>query len=82
MPTPIEIQAAAHMAVAELIGRKVADDEHLISSGVIDSLSILRLITSLEQKLSMRLSLDQVQPDDFDSVDLITETVLRVGKQR
>lgn len=82
MPSSIEIQAAAHTAIAELIGRKVADDESLISSGLIDSLSILRLVTSLEGKLSMRLSLDRVQPDDFDSVNLIAETVLRVGKER
>jgi acyl carrier protein len=82
LPTSIEIRAAARTAITELIGREVTDDESVVSSGLIDSLSILRLITSLEGKLGIGLSLDRVQPDDFDSVDLIAETVFRVGKTK
>jgi acyl carrier protein len=57
----------------------VDDDESLIVSGRIDSLSILKLIAKLEQKLGIAMPASQLQPEDFDNIDLIVETVERVG---
>jgi len=79
MPEIAAIHSAALEAVAELIGRKVRDGETLISSGLIDSLSILKLISKLEKKLGITIPTEALQPDDFDSVDLMVETVQRVG---
>ena len=62
-----------------MTGRKVSDDESLISSGLIDSLSILKLIAQLETSLSVTIPPDNLQPGDFESIDEITETVLRVA---
>jgi acyl carrier protein len=66
--------------VAEHVGRAVEDDEPLISSGMIDSLAIIRLIGALERKLGVKIPTERVQPDDFDSVDIILETVERIAK--
>jgi acyl carrier protein len=71
------IRLAAREVVSQLAGTRVADDEALVSSGLIDSLSILNLISKIEGKLGIRLKTSGLQPDDFDSIDLIAETVLR-----
>jgi acyl carrier protein len=65
--------------VTEIARQKVRDDELLVSSGIIDSLRVLTLISRLEDQLQMRIPTDQVQPEDFDSVDLILETIERVA---
>jgi acyl carrier protein len=77
MPDTETVRSAAREIVAEMIGGAVADDESLISSGRIDSLSILTLISKLEGKLGIRLKTSGLQPDDFDTIDLIAETVER-----
>ncbi|MGH9554553.1 MAG: phosphopantetheine-binding protein [Terriglobales bacterium] len=63
-----------------LIGREVSDQELLISSGAIDSLSILKLIGRLETTLGVAMPTESLQPEDFDSIELIVETVQRVVK--
>jgi acyl carrier protein len=66
-------------AVAELTKRSLRDDERIVSSGLIDSLSLLKLISLLERKLQIRIPTDRVQPEDFDSVEVILETLERTG---
>lgn len=77
MPDMDTVRKAAREAVRDMAGVMVSDEDTLISSGLIDSLSILNLISKLESKLGIRLKTEGLQPDDFDSIELITETVLR-----
>jgi acyl carrier protein len=65
-------------AVAEVAKRTVRDDQCVISTGIVDSLSLLQLIVLLEKKLQTRIPKEQVQPEDFDSVEIILETLGRV----
>jgi acyl carrier protein len=65
--------------VTEITRQKVRDDELLVSSGIIDSLRVLKLISRLEDQLQTHIPTDQVHPEDFDSVDLILETIERVA---
>jgi acyl carrier protein len=58
---------------------RVEDSDPLISSGLIDSLSILKLISRIEQRLGIKIPTGNLQPDDFESVDWIVDTVLRVA---
>ncbi|MEZ5356534.1 MAG: acyl carrier protein [Bryobacteraceae bacterium] len=74
------IAAAARAVVAEMTGAEVDGDEPLISSGRIDSLSILKLITKLEQRLNIRMPTEKLQPDDFETVDWIVDTVERTAE--
>ncbi|HEY3412183.1 MAG TPA: phosphopantetheine-binding protein [Armatimonadota bacterium] len=76
------IREAARAVVQSMTGALVADDEALISSGLIDSLSILKLIGQLEERLNIAIPAAQLQPDDFENVDWIVDTVGRVGKAR
>lgn len=77
-----QIREAARAVVAEMTGRTVKDQEAIISSGMIDSLSILKLIARLESRLSIHMPSDQLQPDDFENIDFIVETVERVSEPR
>jgi acyl carrier protein len=64
------------MAVAR---RAVRDDQCVVSTGIVDSLSLLNLIALLEKKLQIRIPTERVQPEDFDSVETILETLQRVA---
>jgi acyl carrier protein len=59
--------------------RAIRDDQCVISTGIVDSLSLLNLIALLEEKLQIRIPTEQVQPEDFDSVETILETLERVA---
>jgi acyl carrier protein len=72
-----ELLVAARSAAALIAKKKVGDDEPLVSSGLIDSLSVLRLIQELESRLHIRIPTELVQPDDFDTVNIILETIDR-----
>ncbi len=80
MLNPNQVRGAAQDTVAEMTGKRVKDSDSLISSGLIDSLSILKLISRLEAKLSVIIPAEDLQPDDFETVDYITETVIRVAR--
>lgn len=74
------IRNAARETASEIAGRPVSDGQRLISSGLIDSLSILKLIANLEKRLHIEIPAQGLQPDDFDDIQLITETVQRVAR--
>jgi acyl carrier protein len=79
MINPELVRTAARHVTTQLIGYQVPDTDPLVSSGLIDSLSVLDLIVGLEQQLSIRIIFDTLQPEDFDSIALIIETVSRVS---
>jgi len=70
---------AVREVVATITKKPIRDDQALVSSGLIDSLSVLTLIAALEKRLQIRIPTAQVQPDDFDSVLIIVETLARVS---
>ena len=79
----IDTQAARSVVretVAEMVGHRVGDSDPIVSSGLLDSLSVLKLITLLEEKLNVEIPPGNLQPDDFDNVDLIIETVQREAR--
>ena len=53
----------------------IADDTLLFSSGMLDSLSAVSLLFSLNDDLGITLSPLDVALDDFDSIELIVATV-------
>ena len=80
LPDSETIRAAARTAASELTGRAVKDSQKLVTSGLIDSLAVLKLISSLEKKLNIVIPPETLQPEDFDDVGLIVETIERVAK--
>jgi acyl carrier protein len=82
LPDPETIRSAARAAASELTGRSIKDSQKLVSSGLLDSLAVLKLISLLEKKLNIVIRPETLQPEDFDDVALIVETIERVGKAR
>jgi acyl carrier protein len=75
-----KVRAAARKVVEKQLGYSVADDDTLVSSGLIDSLSVVQLIAALEKELNVKLPAATLQPDDFDTIDYTVETVMRVAR--
>ncbi len=62
-----------------LEAQEVADDTLLFSSGMIDSFSLVSLITWLEEQYGFRMNPMDVNLDNLDSVELICGFVERVS---
>jgi acyl carrier protein len=62
----------------------VAVDENtpLVSSGVVDSMSLIDLLVKLEDLTHLRIPAGKVQPKDLDTVAKMFATARRVGKPR
>lgn len=71
------VRSAARQVTEQMIGSPIADDAPLVSSGLIDSLSVLELIARLEQRLQTTIPANHLQPEDFDTIELMVETVSR-----
>lgn len=82
MPGSSTIRIAAREAASKIVGRPIKEGQRLVTSGLIDSLSVLKLIGLLEKTLGVTIPPETLQPEDFDDVDLIVETVERVAKPR
>ncbi len=57
--------------------KTISMDEPLISSGVIDSLAMLKLIGFLEQELGLTIGDGEVAPENFETLRNILEFVER-----
>jgi acyl carrier protein len=54
---------------------EVSDDQSLMVSGIIDSLGIFRLVSFLEDTFRVRISDDEIVPENFQSIDEIEKFV-------
>lgn len=81
--TPEAEQMKAHIA---LLIRKpnlnIDENTPLVSSGLIDSMSLVDLLLKLEDLMHMRIPPGKVQPKDMDTIALMFATATRVGKPR
>jgi acyl carrier protein len=74
------VRARVRDVIAEMVGQRIQDSEPIVSSGLIDSLSVVNLITRLERNLNVTIPQANLQPDDFDTVDLIVDTLQREAR--
>ena len=54
---------------------ELLNDTPLISSGVLDSISILQLVDVIEKEFKIEFEAHEIDRDKFDSIDLIAELV-------
>ena len=57
--------------------RNISDDDNLLSSGVIDSLGVLEIVTFLQEKFSLEIEDDDLTPENFSSVRTISQFIER-----
>lgn len=63
-------------------GVTVDENTALVSSGLIDSMSLIDLLVKLEDLTHMRIPAGKVQPKDLDTIAKMFATAQRVGKPR
>jgi acyl carrier protein len=81
--TPEAEQMIAH--IVDLIrkpGVSIDENTPLVSSGLIDSMSLVDLLQKLEDLTRKRIPAGKVQPKDMDTVAKMFATADRVGKPR
>ncbi|MDQ7798348.1 MAG: acyl carrier protein [Candidatus Edwardsbacteria bacterium] len=59
--------------------QEVKEDTKLISSGIVDSFSMVSLKTYLEKKFQIKLPDEDATPEAFDSVNNIIELIKKFG---
>jgi acyl carrier protein len=60
----------------------IDENTSLVSSGLIDSMSLVDLLLKLEDLTHKRIPAGKVQPKDMDTVAKMLATAERVGKAR
>lgn len=60
----------------------ISEDESLINSGVLDSLSLLRLIHFMEETFGVTVEDGEVTPDNFDSIASMKTFIVRKGRSK
>jgi acyl carrier protein len=74
-------QAVEEFIVNEITGElgpgSLAHDEDLLAADLIDSLGITELVTFLENRFGIKVGDEDLQPDNFRSVDAIVAFVGR-----
>ena len=58
-------------------GMSIADDARLVQDGVLSSLEIMVLIAALEKHFGIKIPVEEILPDNFDTIDAIVKMVER-----
>jgi acyl carrier protein len=61
---------------------EITKETPLVSSGLMDSLALVGVLTKLEDVTRLRIPVGKVQPKDMDTVALMLATAQRLGKPR
>ena len=57
---------------------QLKDNEHLIESGMIDSLGIMKLILYLEETYKLSIGANDILPENFETVEAISTMVGKI----
>lgn len=60
-----------------LDGEKIARDEDLLASDILDSMAIVELVSFLEARFGIQVSDDDLMPENFKTIDEIVAFVER-----
>jgi acyl carrier protein len=66
------------LLINKSIDEKIMRETNLISSGVIDSLSLIQLVTHLEKQNAIEIQDADVNPENFESVDSIIKFLNKI----
>jgi len=53
----------------------ILDDESLVNADILDSLSVLKLISFLDEEFKIELEEDELNPERLDSIDKIASLI-------
>ncbi len=55
-----------------------AVETELLSAGLLDSVQLVELVAALEEEYGIEIPLDEIEPDNFDSIEAIFNMIQRV----
>ena len=58
------------------------NEKALVDDGLIDSFDITSIITALDEEFQVRIEASEIEPENFNSIEAIMETVKRYQKKR
>ena len=58
-------------------GYKYADDASFLEEGIVDSQGVMELVMFVEDQFKITVDDEDITPDNFDSVQLLTDYVRR-----
>ena len=58
-----------------------ANEKALVDDGLIDSFDITSIITALDEEYDVRIEASEIEPENFNSVEAILETIRRYQKK-
>jgi len=61
---------------------KVSDATPLIEDGIVDSMGLMQIVAFIEERTGLRVSDDDVTPDNFETVAAIGALVDRLQSRR
>lgn len=61
--------------------RALSDQDHLLESGVLDSLGVLEVVEFLERDFDIRINDDELVPENFQSIQTLAAFVGRKQNQ-
>jgi acyl carrier protein len=59
------------------VDRALTPDENLLGSGILDSMSLLKLVTFLEERFGFEVRENEIVPDNFGSLEQLRAYVAR-----
>ena len=58
------------------------NEKALVDDGLIDSFDITSIITALDEEFQVRIEASEIEPENFNSIEAIMETVKSYQKKR
>ena len=69
------IDQISRLMAEKLLVETSSPEEDLLSSGVIDSFSLIQLLVNLEEQFGVQISLEELEIDDFRSIQSIARLI-------
>ena len=64
--------------ISSLAFKKVGFSDSLIKSKLLDSITLIDLIVAIEEKTGKKVPQHLINDDNFESIDIITETISKL----
>jgi acyl carrier protein len=58
--------------------KKIADKDNIIKEGILDSLGLMHLINYIEETFSLKIDDEELIPDNFETVEVISSLIGRL----
>jgi acyl carrier protein len=73
-----ELKIFIQKEITTIAFKKVAFDESLVKSKLLDSISLVELLITIEEHIGKQIPQYLINDDNFESIDKIIETVKKI----